>query len=445
MKYIDIVLFSAVLLTLSSCGGEISDQSELDGQVLQAVQAVSPARDIASMLLPDASDYASIPQDPRNPLTPAKVELGRLLFHENGIAVDPLQPENKLTYSCASCHHAGAGFQAGTFQGIGEGGIGFGAIGEGRVPNLATVDHDVQAIRSPTIANVAYQENMLWNGQFGATGVNEGTQEQWTAETPKALNELGYQGVETQAIAGLTVHRLNADTDLIKQSEYRALFAAAFPELSEEERYTKEMTGLAIAAYERTVMTDQAPWQKYLRGNTYALDEVEKQGALLFFTKGECYSCHNGPALSSMQFAAIGMADLIDCLEPTLKTSRDNVENLGRGGFTLVDSELYQYKVPQLYNLADSPHYGHGATFTTVRQVIEYKNAAIPEKEATTGYLDPRFEPLGLTPEEVLALTRFVEYGLRDPNLDRYVPSQVPSGLCIPNNDTDSKRDIGCL
>lgn len=438
-----VVVFCSSLI-LASCAEDVP-VGDRDAELRSLLASQSPTGSIAGLILPDSRDYSAIPQDPLNPITDAKVELGRLLFHETGIAVDPLLPENALTYSCASCHHAAAGFQAGTIQGIGEGGLGFGVRGEGRVADLATVDHDVQAARSPTILNVAFQENMLWNGQFGATGVNEGTEAQWTPDTPKELNHLGYQGVETQAIAGLAVHRLNADNDFIRSSEYRQLFERAFPALPEDQRYTHEFVGLAIAAYERTVMANESRWQKYLRGNTYALDDVEKLGAELFFSKAECYTCHNGPALSAMEFTAIGLADLIDCPEPTLKTNVDNVENLGRGGFTKRDEDLYQYKVPTIYNLMDSPFYGHGSSLRSIKDVIEYKNAAVPQKAETVDYLDNRFRPLNLSAVEVDALTRFVEDALYDSDLDRFLPNALPSDLCFPNNDLDSREDLGCL
>lgn len=438
-----VVVFCSSLI-LASCAEDVP-VGDRDAELRSLLASQSPTGSISGLILPDSRDYSAIPQDPRNPITDAKVELGRLLFHETGIAVDPLQPENALTYSCASCHHAAAGFQAGTIQGIGEGGLGFGVRGEGRVADLATVDHDVQAARSPTILNVAFQENMLWNGQFGATGVNEGTEAQWTPDTPKELNHLGYQGVETQAIAGLAVHRLNADNDFIRSSEYRQLFERAFPTLPEDQRYTHEFVGLAIAAYERTVMANESRWQKYLRGNTYALDDVEKLGAELFFSKAECYTCHNGPALSAMEFTAIGLADLVDCPEPTLKTNADNVENLGRGGFTKRDEDLYRYKVPTIYNLKDSPFYGHGSSLRSVKDVIEYKNAAVPQKVETVDYLDNRFRPLNLSAQEVDALTRFVEDALHDSHLDRFLPNRLPSDLCFPNNDLDSREDLGCL
>jgi len=169
--------------------------------------------------LPQSNDYAAIPQDPKNPITESKVELGKLLFHETMISVNANFQETMLTFSCASCHHAQGGFQAGIAQGIGDGGIGFGFNGDGRtvLSNIDLSMVDVQPIRTPSALNVAYQTNMLWNGQFGATGVNTGTSHLWPDSTPIATNHLGFEGVEVQAIAGLEVHRLDID---VKEHSY---------------------------------------------------------------------------------------------------------------------------------------------------------------------------------------------------------------------------------
>ena len=170
------------------------------------------------------------------------------------------------------------------------------------------------------------------------------------------------------------------------------------------------------------------------------------RGAAVFFGPGNCVDCHTGPALNSMAFHALGMADLVDCDEPTLGTTVDNVENRGRGGFTGRPEEEYQFKVPQLYNLKVSPFYGHGASFRTVREVIEYKNRALAENaRVPITRLAPAFQPLGLTEQQVAALTVFIEEGLYDADLERYSPDALPSGQCFPNNDEQSRIDRGCL
>ncbi|MCB0568803.1 MAG: cytochrome-c peroxidase [Phaeodactylibacter sp.] len=397
--------------------------------------------------MPASDDLGRIPQDPHNPLTPQKVALGQLLYHETGIAQNPEMEMGRSTYSCSSCHFASAGFQAGRFQGMGEGGEGFGANGEGRrrAGDYPEGMLDVQPVRTPTAMNGAYQVAMLWNGQFGAQGINANTQEAWTAGTPKENNNLGYQGLETQAIAGLSVHRLVCDKDLIESLGYKELFDQAFPDWPEETRYSKETGGLAIAAYERTLLANQAPFQRWLKGEKDAMNEVEKQGAILFFGKAECVKCHTGPALNSMAFYALGFYNLNDCPEETFKTGPTVVENLGRGGFTGKAEDNYKFKVPQLYNMKDSPFFGHGASLRKLRDVVAYKNAAIPENPAVPqAQLPAAFHPLGLTEQEVDAITAFLQDALYDPGLIRYQPTSLPSGLCFPNNDPLSRQDLGC-
>ena len=115
--------------------------------------------------------------------------------------------------------------------------------------------------------NGAFTPVTLWNGQFGAHGPNVGTESNWTEGTPIATNLLGYMGLETQAIAGLTVHRMAPTAHFFDSlSGYLPLFDAAFPEFPIEERYGVETAGLAIAAFERTVMGYEAPFQKWMRG-----------------------------------------------------------------------------------------------------------------------------------------------------------------------------------
>lgn len=444
MKFRLTALLGGLLLFVASC--QKDDPIVLTpNQDLRQLMTELGGKD--QFILPDSDDYANIPQDPNNPLYDQKVRLGQLLFHETGLGVAPKNARNLNQYSCASCHFAGAGFQAGTFQGIGEGGAGFGFNGEQRTvaTGMPLDEIDVQPIRSPTALNVAYQEVMLWNGQFGATGPNAGTEDSWTEGTPKAENWRGLQGVETQAIAGLGVHRLMVNEDIVDSLGYRPLFDAAFPMLPENMRYELLPAALAIAAYERTLLANEAPFQRWLKGNPNAMTEAELRGAVVFFSKGNCNSCHTGPALNSMSFHALGMADLVDCPEPTFGTTRENVENLGRGGFTGNPAENYQFKTPQLYSLKLSPFYGHGASFRSLREVIDYKNNAVAENPfVDPDQLHPGFQPLGLTEQEIDDLVTFLTEGLEDDNLRRYEPTVLLSGQCFPNNDEDSRADLGC-
>jgi cytochrome c peroxidase len=98
-----------------------------------------------------------------------------------------------------------------------------------------------------------------------------------------------------------------------------------------------------------------------------------------------------------------------------------------------------------LYNLRDVSFFGHGGNFNSVREVIEYKNAAKAQNTEVPGtQLSPLFKPLNLTDEEIDQLTLFLENALHDPNLDRYVPEATPLGSCFPNADPQSQIDLGC-
>jgi cytochrome c peroxidase len=249
--------------------------------------------------------------------------------------------------------------------------------------------------------------------------------------------------VETQAIAGMGVHRLHCEPDMIRNSEvYKGLFDEAFPQVPESERYSDHNAALAIAAYERTVLTNQAPFQNWLRGSQTALSESQLKGALLFFGKAECYQCHSGPALNSETFHAIGLSDF------TAQEVIGNVDEStrkGRGGFSKNPADDYAFKTPTLYNLKGLKFLGHGGSVHTVREMVEYKNEAVSENpEVPQSALSRYFVPLELTPLEIEQLTDFVENGLYDPNLERYVPENLPSGQCFPVADPQSLQDLGC-
>ncbi|MEZ4986743.1 MAG: cytochrome c peroxidase [Saprospiraceae bacterium] len=433
-----------VLAVFASCTRE---EEDLNSELEAVLELADPVNGKSGFLMPKSFDFNSIPQDPNNPITAAKVQLGKFLYHETGIAQNPMQEEGRGTYSCATCHFASAGFQAGRFQGIGDGGSGMANNGldRNRFQSYSGDILDVQPIRTPTAMNAAYQELMLWNGQFGATGMNEGTEYAWTAGTPKENNHLGFQGLETQAIAGLGVHRLVINETLINELGYQSMFDAAFPHIPALERYTPVTAGLAIAAYERTLLSNQAPFQQFLEGKYNAMSNPEKRGAILFFGKAQCASCHTGPALSSMSFHAIGMGDLDLCPEETFKTNATVVENQGRGGFTGREEDKFAFKTPSLYNLKDSPFYGHGASLRTLRDVVVYKNRAVKENPRVSDvYLSPLFAPLGLSASEIDDLTAFLTWSLHDPNLKRYEPDYLLSGQCFPSNDPQSSEDLGC-
>lgn len=425
----------------------------LNTQLRTLLNAASGGRGVEAFRIPDSHEFPLIPQDPNNQLSHSKVELGKLLYHDTAFGLEGRGGETQ-SWSCATCHHAAAGFKSGVKQGIANGGIGFGMDGSERFLALgfdanAETDSDVlpdiQPLASPTILNSAYQAVMLWNGQFGNgddSAVNSAVPDSvlMTPGTPKEANELGLSGLETQAVAGTGVHRLrfHEDSPLQTVPEYMELFSAAYPAGSNN---VLRDAGKAIAAYERTVLANQAPFQLWIRGDEAALTDREKRGAMLFFGDAGCSSCHTGPALSSNVgaveselFMAIGFADFDNSL-PDVHGPVSLETKQGRGGFTGDESSMFTFKIPPLYNLADSRVFGHGSSFGSLREVLEYKNSGIPQSNIPVRYLDSRFVPLNLTSSELVDLESFLTTGLYDVNLMRYQPDSVPSGACVVVED----------
>lgn len=418
---------------------------ELDNQLENSIQGKSPNGLLDFYVLPNENDLHLIPQDPKNPLTPQKVELGKLMYHDTGLGQDPMKEAGRGTYSCASCHVSEAGFRPGNFQGIADGGVNFGIGGEDRVKNTLYADDelDVQSARPLSMVNVAYVSNTFWNGQFGGGNVNEGTEDVWDLRDDTELNHLGFEGIETQNMDGLIAHRITINKELLDEYGYTFLFDQVFADVPVEERYTIATASLAFSAYIRTILANRAPFQDWLKGDREALGYEEKKGAILFFEKAQCIQCHYSQNLGSSEFHALGVTDMDQI--PSYNTSPDDRRNLGRGGFTLQPEDNYRFRVPGIYNLQGANFYFHGASKTSIRDLVEYKNAAQSENSRVPqDLISSKFKPIGLTEEEKYHLIAFLENGLQDPDLKRYVPTSVLSGNCFPNADEASQLDLGC-
>ncbi len=422
-----------------------SEPINLDKALTEKIIQSSPTGKFFHFVIADENDLHHLPnQDPANPITREKVHLGKMLFFDTGLAQDAKDPACYESYSCSTCHVPEAGFLPGREQGIADGAHGFGFQGNLRepLPNYLEEDLDAQGVRPLTTLNVAYMTNTLWSGLFGATGVNEHTEDLWTGKLAE-VNHHGFIGLESQNIEGVELHRMSINDHVLDDYGYRTLFDRAFPDIEITERYSDMTISFALGAYLRTLLTTQAPFQKWLRGERNALTEAQKKGAILFFDKARCYKCHNSPALSSMTFHALGTKDLYE--QGGLNTSADDPRNLGRGLFTKKPEDYYRFKVPQLYNIKDYASYFHGSSKKSLEELLDFKLAAKSENpNVDQDKLSPLFQPVELTSDEKEQLLDFLKNGLYDAEVTRYVPDQVPSGLCFPNNDARSKLDLGC-
>ncbi len=424
--------------------------SPLDFELEQTIANRTASQSINEFILPNSDDFTALPnQDPKNPVTAIKVDLGRMLFFETGLALEPTYSVSRAAYSCSSCHIPQRGFTAGRFQGIADGALGFGDSGEGRTKNpiYQGDDVDAQGARPLPVINTTFVTNALWAGTFGSFDVNEGTESAWYQDTLVEINFKGLRGLEANNERALIVHRQVVNKAVTDSLGYTAMFDAAFPEIPVSERYTRQTAAFAIAAYFRTILTNQAPFQLWLKGDKTAMTDQQKKGALLFFGKAGCVACHNSPSLNTLphKFFSLGVKNLYQSGHDVFRTGPTDKRNLGRGGFTGLPEDMHKFKVPQLYNLKNVDFYFHGASKKSLREVVEYFNAGIPENpDVPASQITGLLRPLGLTDEEMTDLTEFLENGLYDPNLIRYAPAQTMSGNCFPNNDALSRVEMGC-
>lgn len=446
MRKIFIAIGLITILLYQSCTKDrMPPTVSIDRSLLNLISSTSESG-IDYYILPNHTDLSSIPQDPQNPLTEEKVQLGKMLFYETGLAVDAMKPESIGTYSCATCHNPKAGFKPNNFQGIADGGIGLGINGDGRLMNSDYLESeiDVQSARPLSLVNVAYVTNTMWNGMFGAHYVNEETEDRWLEELGNHTNHEGFDGIMSSNLDGQVVHRLNISKEFCDENGYTQYFDNAFPEVEESERYSQETVVRALSNFIRTILATDAPFQKFLKGESQALTIQEKRGANLFFSKARCINCHNSPGLSAVDFHVLGVKDMYQ--SPSYNTNTSDFRNTGRGGFTGLEEDMYKFKIPTVYNLDDTKFFFHGSSMTSLEEVVEYKDLARSENpNIPDSLLSPLFQPIGLTQIEKEDLVAFLRNGLRDPNLERYIPDELPSGNCFPNADEQSQIDIGCF
>ncbi len=395
--------------------------------------------DLDTLVIPQ--DPALLPQPtfndgtlrPEYVTTPEKVELGKLLFHDPAITAIPADPSTALTASCGTCHFHQASFRAGQVNSLGVGGQGFldedgrarrtvvpdtldGELGP--TPDVTFDSIDNPAILSLGILNSVYFEELTWNGRFFLA---------FEQDLPP---------LERQVRAALQNHRINADA-ISDIPGYVDLFTAAFPEMADlppNELIDLFQIVRAIASYERIVVSNQSPWDAFLAGDDTAMTIEQLNGAELFFGKANCNACHTGPGLESSTYHALGVAE-----HPLIENGE---QDAGRANISQNPDDFFKFRAVGIRSLKGGGPFFHGGSAETLEDVIRYKNAAIPDQMVST--LSPQFVPLNLTEQEILNLTAFVRDGLYDPNLERYTPTAVPSGLCIPNDDQISRYDAVC-
>ena len=320
--------------------------------------------------------YAALgaPAEPiDNATTKEKVDLGRLLFH------DPILSGDRAT-ACVTCHSQYWGMGDGLSLGIGVGGTGPSGIGR-RGPTTTRRN-------APSLWNAAYRTALFWDGRVSSL--------ERQVEVPL------FDDRELGADAALVMRAL------AENSTYEALFAAAFPG---SPIVSQENLARAMASFVRTIVTKDAPYDRYAGGDDRALSTAEIRGMFLFGELG-CAGCHAPPLFGADRFDAV---PLVGAAAGAPATPDDD---LGRFEVTADERDRFAFRVPQLRNLRETGPYFHDGRTPSVME-------AIREMAVATS-------PRAVADDELSALAEFIGKGLMDKSNVPERPLSVPSGLPVP-------------
>lgn len=312
-------------------------------------------------------------------LDDSKVELGKLLYYENRLSGD-------ASISCADCHSDEFGFSDGQ--------------------DLCLAYQGTENWRNcPTVVNSAYQEHMFWDSRMDRL-------------------EDQAQGAATSAVEGhghpdMMEERLRQIPEYVER--FSEVFGTEWPE--------KDDIWRAIAAFERTIIQTDTPFDRFMRGDQTALSADEKAGMGLFLGKAACIQCHTGPLLSDQQFHNVGVPDNEKLASDPLTQVTFRFQQMGRGVppeiYETVKSDLGRYlttkdtqdmgkfRTAPLRYLKYSMPYMHNGVFFTLEEVVDFYNTGGGTNDfaelAGSSTRSDLIKPLGLTDEEKRQLVAFLE------------------------------------
>jgi cytochrome c peroxidase len=352
------------MMSLSvECRDEVADRERFLAMrmglaILFVLGGIAAAQDPP---LPPEMAFAPLPSrapEPKdNPSTPAKIALGRQLFF------DPiLSPSG--TIACATCHQPAHAWTDGRATAVG----------------LEPLQRN-----APTILNVGFNTggSMFWDNR------EQGLEAQ-SLHPVRDGNEMRGTGAGRDA-AQMAAQRVQAIP------AYRKAFGG---------QVTVEQLTHAIAAFERSLITPDTAFDRFMRGDTSALSGQQQRG-MKTFTRAGCQHCHGGPMLSDFKLHVIG-----------------------------APGERQAFRTPSLRNLAHTAPYMHNGSLRTLDDVLVFYDQLMDEVSETIEGgdtsaqppLDPLLKPLNLNPNDYDDLKAFLE-SLSAPHYDQSAPESVPSGL----------------
>ncbi len=325
------------------------------------------------------------PHPANNPPTPLKIELGRRLFYDGDLSWDGAM-------SCATCHEQKRGFAD---------------------PNKTRAGFD----GSPGERNIQTLANVGWFNSLTWGGLHVDTLEHQALIPIEGFVpvEMGFGGKPE----GMLAQRL-AD-----QSCYPELFRAAFPERGG--KIDMDTITLALAAFQRTLVSLDAPYDRWMRGDAGALTAQQKRGATLFESR-QCDSCHAGPHFSDAALPGVKT----DSAFHRLALPADG-KDAGLSRITQKPEDAGRFRTPGLRNVALSAPYMHDGEVATLREAILHHYA-----DATAS--DPRLKQ-SLSAAEVEDLAAFLE-SLTDQGFVTNAAFARPRAACpVDTNAARTQQD----
>lgn len=351
---------------------------------------------------------SALPQTVKSPLdNPTSLEketLGKLLFF------DPILSGNK-DVACATCHHPENGYADFLDISIGPNSSGRGSKRKFKTPNdIPFVKRNAQ-----TIINTAFNgidQNNKYNPEKATMFWDDRVKslENQALEPIKAFEEMRGHGIAETEILQTVIDRL---TNI---PEYQKLFQLAF---KGNDVITVANLGKAIAAFERTIITNNSRFDQYMRGDRDAILLSEKEGFELFKTVG-CVNCHSGPMFSDYQMHVLGVPE-------------NNKLSVPDSGI----KDTFAFRTPSLRNLRFTAPYMHNGSLQNLRRVLEFyediSNGKVRNKNVPAERYDPFVKQLELSVKEMSLIISFLNT-LNDDNFDKEIPKSVPSGLPVGGN-----------
>ena len=297
-----------------------------------------------------------VPFPPGNQPSGSRFALGQKLFFDPRLSGDG-------NVSCATCHNPGRGWSDG-------------------LPTARGVKASIPGRATPTIFNTAYNSIQMWDGRK--------------------------KSLEDQAIGPMQPNvEMNMDIGAMLQwlrnsPGYLTLFAKAYP----GEPINETTLSKAIANFERTVISNDSAFDRWVRGDEKALTAQQVEGFKLFVGKGNCAACHSGPNFTDNGFHNLGLASW-GIAEPDRGRYAQNPAAAMNGAF----------KTPTVREVTRTAPYFHDGSAKTLMEVVEHYDRGGVVKTN----LSPNIKPLGLSSQEKLALVSFLE-SLSSPYMALMIP-----------------------